>query len=105
MATKAVLPSGVIASGPRPGWMSLVLVLVFTSIVDPGVPTTKAVLPSGVIATPNGLAPTGMSTGFFVLVFTSIVATALAPCGDPTAKLPRATKAVLPSGVITTFLG
>src|SRR5262245_44581677 len=59
------------------------LLPVFTSIVDTEVGpvagtmnglawVTKAVLPSGVIATPNGIGPTGMPSGFLVLVFTSI---------------------------------
>ena len=85
------------------------LVLVFTSIVDtvplpgtigPGASkplVTKAVLPSGVTATPIGRGPTGMSVGFLVLVFTSIVDTV------PLSLL--ATKAVLPSGVTATPTG
>src|SRR5262245_64956874 len=51
----------------------------------------------GATATPLAVAPTGMSVGFFFLVFTSIVATA---------PLPRpVTKAVLPSGVTATSFG
>ena len=100
LVTKAVLPSGVIATsnGPEPTAMSVgCLVLVFTSIVDtvPLTPlVTKAVLPSGVTATPNGPEPTVMSVGCLVLVFTSIVDTVPLPL--------LVTKAVLPSGVTAT---
>src|SRR5512132_165867 len=105
LATKTVLPSGVTASkaGSLPTVMSVgSLVLVFTSIVDtvslpgtigPGASkplVTKAVLPSGVNATMPGRGPTGISVGFLVLVFTSMVDTV------PLSLL--ATKAVLPSG-------
>src|SRR6266516_1436620 len=65
LATKAVLPSGVIATviGPEPAGMSArSLVLVFTSIADtvllPEL-VTKRVLPSGVTAPPTGPEPTG----------------------------------------------
>jgi hypothetical protein len=54
-------------------------------------------LPLGVIATPIGNAPTAMSVGCLVLVFTSIVETV------PLTAL--ATKAVLPSGVMATAAG
>src|SRR5262245_35604985 len=65
LVTRAVLPSGVIATpfGFAPTAMSVgCLVLVFTSIVDT-VPlrllVTKAVLPPGVIAASSGEEPTG----------------------------------------------
>src|SRR5262245_44159096 len=59
--------------------------------------TTKAVLPSGATATPFGNAPTGMSSGCLVLVFTSIVDIELLPaCGA---------KAVLPSGLMPRHTG
>src|SRR5947207_5703500 len=97
LATKAVLPSGVIATvkGPEPTGMSAgYLVLVFTLNADT-VPlpllTTKAVLPSGVIAPPIGCAPAGMSVRSLVLVFTSIADTVLLP--------ELVTKRALPSGV------
>src|SRR5262245_47327081 len=81
LVTKAVLPSGVIASriGPVPTAMSVgLLVLVFTSMVDT-VPlaalVTNAVLPSGVTATWTGPEPTAMSVGFLIPVVASIVDT------------------------------
>src|SRR5262245_2513792 len=98
--TKAVLPSGVIAtqSALAPARMSAgSLLCVFTSIVDT-VPltllTTKAVLPFGVTATLSGNGATAMSVGFLVLVFTSIV--------DTVPLVTLVTKAVLPSGVMPT---
>src|SRR5262245_31043306 len=51
----------------------------------------------GVNATSSGFAPTGMSVGCFVLVFTSIV--------DTESVLPVTTKTVLPSGVTATAAG
>src|SRR5262249_12533493 len=101
LVTKAVLPSGVIATpvGAEPTVMSVgFLVLVFTSIVDTELLLAplwamKAVLPSGVTATPSGNTPTGRSVGFFVLVFPSIV---------DRVPIPLTTRAVLPSGVIFT---
>src|SRR5215211_3635354 len=45
----------------------------------------------GVTVTATGLVPTGMSVGFLVLVFESIV--------DTESPLPLTTKTVLPSGV------
>src|SRR5262249_41001619 len=92
LATKAVLPSGVIATpnGPVPVPMSVgFLVLVLTSIVDTVPPTalaTKAVLPSGVTASWIGPPPTAMSVGFLVPVFASIV--------DTVSLMPLATKTV-----------
>src|SRR5262245_12863263 len=115
LATTAVLPSGVIASPtePKPTAISVgSLVLVLTSIADtvpklPGVGSlrdvkgpklvTKTVLPSGVTTASLGNGPTGMSSGSFVPVLTSIV---------ETVPLPRlVTKAVLPSGVTATWTG
>src|SRR5262249_28090054 len=102
---------GVIATekpaGPT-GMSSGFFVLVFTSIVDTELGTgttrasglswvTKTVLPSGVSATANGFAPTAVSVGFLVLVFTSIV--------DTVSLLTLATKAVLPSGVNASLPG
>src|SRR4030095_8736059 len=64
---------------------------------------TKAVLPSGVKASPTGRAPTGMSVGCLVRVFTSIVDTESLPkYTEPGDDPPRVTKAVLPSGVTFT---
>src|SRR5262249_59978622 len=51
----------------------------------------------GVTVAPVGPEPTGMSTGFLVLVFTSIVDTESLPL--------LVTKAVLPSGVTATLCG
>src|SRR5262249_29800106 len=83
--TKAVLPSGVIATplGKFPTGMSAgFLVLVLTSMVDTlplALLVTTAVLPSCVIASPNGPVPAGMSAGLLVLVFTSMVDTVPLP--------------------------
>src|SRR6266511_2758973 len=83
--------------------MSVGCLVLATSIVDTewplpigGAPklTKKTVLPSGVTAIEPGPGSTVMSSGFFVLVFTSIVDTAPAR--------PLTTKAVLPSGVTAT---
>src|SRR5262249_24208878 len=85
--------------------------LVFTSIVDNvSLPTskptllltkpsllTKAVLPSGVSSTWAGLTPTGMSVGFLIRVFTSMV--------DTVSLRVLVTKAVLPSGVTVSQFG
>src|SRR5262249_62074106 len=100
LVTKAVLPSGAIAtpfglvpSGMSAGFLLLVLTLIVDTVPLPLL-VTNAALPSGVIATPNGAEPTGMSVGFLVLVFTSIVET------EPPPLL--LTKPVFPSAVIPT---
>src|SRR5262249_38684118 len=113
LTTKAVLPSGVIATpmGNAPTAMSLgSFVPVFTSIVDTvslALLVTNAVLPSGVTATFMGLLPTKMAEGRVVLVFASIVETEL-PVGTgtrPSPALAWVTTAVLPSGVPATPFG
>jgi hypothetical protein len=60
------------------------LVAAFVSVAE------TTVLPSGVTAATNGPEPTGMSSVFFALVFTSIV--------DTVPRSPLGTKPVLPSG-------
>src|SRR5215218_5322478 len=76
LATKTVLPSGVIAivHGPELTGMSVgCLVLVFTSITDTvplSLSVTKRVSPSGVTTDTLGFEPTVMS-GSLVLVLTS----------------------------------
>src|SRR5262249_47819154 len=111
LATKAVLPSGVIATpnGPEPTAISVgSLVLVFTSMVDT-VPlaalATKAVLPSGVIATWTAPAPTVIAVGCLVQVVASIVDTvSLGSLATKTVARhrPRATAADTPPGTTPT---
>src|SRR5262249_25934713 len=114
------------------------LILVFTSIVDT-IPlllsATKAVLPFGVTATPFGLVPTGMLSGFLApvviliadtVLLTELVRKAVVLLGVNATSSPGipmsvgflildftliiatgspVTKAVLPSGVTRTLIG
>src|SRR4029453_7579953 len=66
---------------------------------------TKAVLPSGVNATLTGPPPTAMSVGFLVLVFTSIVDTALLAWVATKAGLPSRVRGAPAGGDVGGVLG